>query len=313
MKMRRIIKPALFLLALAGSVVLAYRFGVSTGKQSCEFTVDKEMCERVLSYDDEQSSYAQDIPECDFNGCPEYKAIDTDGDNQYESVVYRRIAMTKGAGEVWIIDEGKVVFRVGGAQFSYEENEDMPGITVSYVKEFDETGLNPKTWVTEKWIYIGGEYVLADDYEGFCEEHIDLESEDGTIEVFEGAPKYPDFSFDQDASRFRTVISEAVDSGANYAGHYTIASWGCGTDCFGYAVIDLLSGEVVTFSPANESYNISGLDINGSYMILNPVSAGQDKKYYKLSEYRNYSDEIVSIFNLVCTEISTQDMYGSPE
>lgn len=301
-------KKLLISLVFIVLIIIAYQLGINTGRENTEIVIDKSVCENLLEDDKEQ-----DIPECDFNGCPEYKAIDTDGDNLYESVVYKRIAMTKGAGGVWIIDEGKVVFRASGAQFSYEENEDIPGITVNYVKEFDDTGLNPKTWETEKWIYLGGEYVLANDYEGFCEEHLDLDSDDETITLLEGAPKYPDYSFELEASRFQSVINKAVDSETNFAGHYTVATWGCGTDCFGYAVVDLLSGEVVTFNPANENYNISGLDISGRYMILNPVMSGQDKKYYKLSEYRNYSDEIESIFNLVCTEKSTRDMYGTPE
>jgi hypothetical protein len=44
--------------------------------------------------------------------------------------------------------------------------------------------------------------------------------------------------------RFRTVIRDWVKKGPNFAGHYTIAEWGCGSACEQIAVVDTLSGEV---------------------------------------------------------------------
>jgi hypothetical protein len=43
---------------------------------------------------------------------------------------------------------------------------------------------------------------------------------------------------------FRTRISEAARNGPNFAGHYTIAEWGCGTSCVSVAVIDAETGSV---------------------------------------------------------------------
>jgi hypothetical protein len=37
--------------------------------------------------------------------------------------------------------------------------------------------------------------------------------------------------------------------GANFAGHYRLTSWGCGTSCLQWAIIDVKSGRV--FHPAN--------------------------------------------------------------
>lgn len=48
------------------------------------------------------------------------------------------------------------------------------------------------------------------------------------------------------ARRFRTAIRDASKEKPNFAGHYRIAIWGCGTDCRGFAIIDLLSGKVTT-------------------------------------------------------------------
>jgi hypothetical protein len=44
--------------------------------------------------------------------------------------------------------------------------------------------------------------------------------------------------------RFRTVIRRSVGKGPNFAGHYTIAEWGCGTGCVQFVVVDNESGAV---------------------------------------------------------------------
>jgi hypothetical protein len=43
---------------------------------------------------------------------------------------------------------------------------------------------------------------------------------------------------------FRTAIREAAAKGLNFAGHYTIAEWGCGSGCMSIVVIDALTGKV---------------------------------------------------------------------
>ena len=302
-------KQALVVVLALLIAFFAYQLGFAKGESRAEVTVDTEMIEEIISQSD-----TQDFPSCNSGRCPEYKSMDTDGDLLPESVVYIPIAMTKGAATVWIIDDNKVVFKSGGgAMLSYKQNDDIPGITVSYVSEFERNGIDPKTWVSDKWIHIDGDYVLAEDYEGFCEEHLDLNSNDETITPFEGNPKNPDFTYEPEAEMFRTAINKAVSAGANYAGHYTIATWGCGTDCFGYAVVDLITGEIVTISSVNESYNINGLEVKGRYLIVSPVYKGQDKKYYKLSEYINFSDETNSVFTMACTEKSSKDVYRQPE
>ena len=45
--------------------------------------------------------------------------------------------------------------------------------------------------------------------------------------------------------QYRTAIREAVAKGPNFAGHYTIARWGCGAGCIGGAVVDLKTGTVL--------------------------------------------------------------------
>jgi hypothetical protein len=46
---------------------------------------------------------------------------------------------------------------------------------------------------------------------------------------------------------FQTRLKDAAHEPPNFAGHYTIAIWGCGSECMSGAVVDLKSGKV--FSP----------------------------------------------------------------
>ncbi len=46
------------------------------------------------------------------------------------------------------------------------------------------------------------------------------------------------------ARLFRTSIREGAAQGPNFAGHYTIATWGCGSSCPSLAVIDAQTGQV---------------------------------------------------------------------
>ncbi len=66
---------------------------------------------------------------------------------------------------------------------------------------------------------------------------------------WQGKPVAPRVRADKRSWLFRTELEEAVAEGPNFAGHYRLASWGCGAACFQWAIIDLQSGKV--FHPAN--------------------------------------------------------------
>jgi hypothetical protein len=53
-----------------------------------------------------------------------------------------------------------------------------------------------------------------------------------------------DFKRNPDARTFRTRLSEALHGGVNFAGHYVVAGWGCGTGCISGAIIDARTGNV---------------------------------------------------------------------
>lgn len=62
-------------------------------------------------------------------------------------------------------------------------------------------------------------------------------------ETFTGRPAPPLLATPR-ARRYRTVIRRAAEAGPNFAGRYTVAQWGCGSTCRGFAIIDARTGEV---------------------------------------------------------------------
>jgi len=146
------------------------------------------------------------------------------------------------------------------------------------------------------------------DVKSLCNEQLENQP-DIAVEKFEGTPKPVDFTTLPEAKTFYTMITKAISSGSNFAGHFTLASWGCGTDCFGYAVIDTKTGKIIAYSPANESYHLGDFSLSNGILILEPVYAGQERKYYKVVEAQDGKSKL----ELTCTEISSKDMYGLPE
>ena len=62
-------------------------------------------------------------------------------------------------------------------------------------------------------------------------------------QVFSGKPAPPVLKTPQDRM-FRTMIREGAKDGPNFAGHYTIAQWGCGAGCVSMALIDAADGKI---------------------------------------------------------------------
>jgi hypothetical protein len=68
---------------------------------------------------------------------------------------------------------------------------------------------------------------------------------------------------------FRTRLTNAAKVPPNFAGHYSIAIWGCGSNCISGAVVDLQTGTVMSpplatsaahFSICQSAYENSGVD-----------------------------------------------------
>ena len=48
----------------------------------------------------------------------------------------------------------------------------------------------------------------------------------------------------RDAREFRTMLRQATAKGPNFAGHFTVAAWGCGAACTDFGIVDTKSGRV---------------------------------------------------------------------
>ena len=74
----------------------------------------------------------------------------------------------------------------------------------------------------------------------------------------EGAPRFEDYAVREtysgpthapvlatkDAREFRTRLREAAEGKADFAGHYVVTLWGCGTGCVMGGIIDAKTGHV---------------------------------------------------------------------
>jgi hypothetical protein len=66
---------------------------------------------------------------------------------------------------------------------------------------------------------------------------------------FKARPVPVDFASHQGAPRFRTILSQGAAAGPNFANHYTIVSWGCGSPCIEFVILDAADGRIVYWTP----------------------------------------------------------------
>ena len=87
--------------------------------------------------------------------------------------------------------------------------------------------------------------------------------------VYRGPVRFPDFrKRDRAFSEFRTRIREGMRDGTNFAGHYAIVSWGCGTECVDYVIGDVATGRVFGFPLGGENNLELGLDTRPTSLLI---------------------------------------------
>ncbi len=64
--------------------------------------------------------------------------------------------------------------------------------------------------------------------------------------IYGGPHSKPDLS-SRDAYNYRTRLRDAAQEDVNFASHYRVVTWGCGTSCVSGAVVDVMSGRVTLF------------------------------------------------------------------
>ncbi len=72
---------------------------------------------------------------------------------------------------------------------------------------------------------------------------------------YKGKPAPPKLTT-RSQREFRTVLRQGAQKGPNFAGHYTVVEWGCGSNCVVFAVVDAANGKVYErdMPPINNQY-----------------------------------------------------------
>src|SRR5882762_1750260 len=73
------------------------------------------------------------------------------------------------------------------------------------------------------------------------------------------------------AKTYRTVLRQEIAKGPNYAGHYRVVFWGCGTSCAMFAVVNLKTGRVIT---AREFATVLGTHLTADDFLPGTKSNG---------------------------------------
>ena len=98
--------------------------------------------------------------------------------------------------------------------------------------------------------------------------------------TFASPPSPLDLKSDRLARLYRTRLRNAAQTGPNFADHYTLASWGCGSSCQVWAIIDAKTGRVfpklLQSTAGAEFYPDSRLLILDSPRKVREMFSGQD-------------------------------------
>ena len=110
-------------------------------------------------------------------------------------------------------------------------------------------------------------------------------------EPFKIAPL--DLSSNPIGFEYRTAIRNAYAEGPNFAGHYVVVGWGCGTNCEDNIIVNAKTGKILN-AELRSFAGFASYDINSRLIISNPqitsgsydefVRAGFETEYYLLSE-----------------------------
>lgn len=83
------------------------------------------------------------------------------------------------------------------------------------------------------------------DYVNIYKKHKPIASfEDYEVDIFNGKLTAPNFDSNPASKNFIARIKAGCEGGINFAGHYTLVEWGCGTACQTGVLVDRKTGEI---------------------------------------------------------------------
>jgi hypothetical protein len=101
--------------------------------------------------------------------------------------------------------------------------------------------------------------------------HTKYKFNDFKCDVEKAAQQELNFNSNSPAQNYKTVIVKSYKAKAvNFAGHYVLISWGCGSPCQSGVIVDRLTGNIYDLPGASLGYSF----LNSSRMlIVNPPSS----------------------------------------
>jgi len=99
----------------------------------------------------------------------------------------------------------------------------------------------------------------------------------------------------REARRYRTMLREAAKAGPNFAGHYTIAGWGCGTSCLDWGIVDALTGKVTFDATLRVLETPAGDWANYEALTKSYAASGANKGDFDLLLFRRDSSLLVML------------------
>ncbi len=108
-------------------------------------------------------------------------------------------------------------------------------------------------------------------------------------EQFSGKPAALDMKSNPDAKQFASVLKEGAAKGPDFAGHYTVVLWGCGSGCQSFMIVDAKTGSVYT-SPVSAERGVC-YRRDSSLLIVDPITKdfvgdGEVPERYKTLYFR---------------------------
>ena len=116
------------------------------------------------------------------------------------------------------------------------------------------------------------------------------------VKKFEGIPAPVNFSKFPKAKLFYTVITEGAASGPNYGGHFTFIHWGGGTSCFSYAIVDSITGNIISYS-GGENLFVSrspSSSLESRLLVINKIEPNSKLRAISLEEAVEYLGYLAS-------------------
>jgi hypothetical protein len=86
---------------------------------------------------------------------------------------------------------------------------------------------------------------------------------DYPAKIFSGKNAAPNLRSDSKTKMYRSRLAQWAKEKPNFAGHYILAYWGCGTDCTQIAIIDAKTGKI--YHPTGITANVA---VNVHYELL---------------------------------------------